>query len=132
MTDQQSRRTIVQMIRFAIVGALNTGVDFVVFLLLVHVVHIHFAIANLISYSIAAVHSFIVNRFWTFSDRPHRGSPVREASIFAMVTVVGLAVSSATILTLEPFMGATLAKCVSVLATFASTFWLNKRATFRA
>jgi putative flippase GtrA len=133
MTDQQlRRRTIIQMIRFALVGALNTGMDFVVFLALVHLANVHFAIANLISYSLAAVNSFVINRFWTFSDRERTGSAAREAGVFAMVTLLGLAVSSTTILALEPFMGATIAKCVSVLATFASTFWLNKRVTFRA
>jgi putative flippase GtrA len=65
----KGERGIVRQLKFAIVGVLNTTVDFVVFNLLAGVLSLPILAASLIAYSCGIVTSFVFNRNWTFADR---------------------------------------------------------------
>jgi putative flippase GtrA len=63
------RPTAAQFVRFAVVGACNTALDFSVYVLLTRLVPFwgrHLLLAATVSFSLAAVSSFIFNNFWTF------------------------------------------------------------------
>jgi len=55
-----------ELIKFGVIGALNTSVDFLIFLLFTQVFAVHYSISQVISYSMATVHSFLWSKFWTF------------------------------------------------------------------
>ncbi len=58
-----------RQIKFAIVGVVNTLVDFVVFNLLAGMLGFTVLSASLIAYSCGIATSFVFNRNWTFADR---------------------------------------------------------------
>lgn len=125
-------KTLIQAARFGAVGVLNTGIDYAILLALVNFAHMPSWAANIFAYGVAATNSFLINRYWTFAVRTGPKSVRREAGVFAGVTLLGFAISEVTLLAMEPLIGLPAAKGVSILIVFASTFWLNKRVTFRA
>lgn len=79
MTDGRARR-------FALVGVVNTAIDFVLFTVLV-AAGLGVLAANTVSTSAGMTFSFVVNRAWSFrSERPARETVVP----FLAVTLVGL------------------------------------------
>lgn len=57
-----------QFFRFCLVGAVNTGVDFMVFALLSHL-GVLLLVAQVVSYTCGILNSFLLNRKWTFKAR---------------------------------------------------------------
>jgi len=70
-----SKKTGIQFVKFAIIGILNTGIDWIVFYLLNMLVFfdIHEWFAKSISFVIAAINSFIWNSLWTFKEEFQTG-----------------------------------------------------------
>ncbi|WP_095199438.1 GtrA family protein [Mesorhizobium carmichaelinearum] len=68
-TDQPRRSTGSKIVRFAIVGLVNTAIDLAGFFLLLKL-HVPPLPANVVSWSIAVVFSFVANGFWSF-ERNH-------------------------------------------------------------
>ncbi|MCX6811640.1 MAG: GtrA family protein [Candidatus Berkelbacteria bacterium] len=71
MTNEEefvSKRTGVQFVKFALVGIINTGVDWIVFFLLTLIPFFRELewLAKTISFLVSATNSFIMNSFWTF------------------------------------------------------------------
>lgn len=65
-----SKKTGVQFVKFALVGIVNTGVDWIVFFLLTLIPYFRQFewLAKTISFLIASTNSFIMNSFWTFKQ----------------------------------------------------------------
>ena len=63
-----SKKTGVQFVKFALVGIVNTGVDWIVFFLLTLIPYFRQIewLAKTISFVLASTNSFIMNSFWTF------------------------------------------------------------------
>ncbi len=57
-----------EFIRFCLVGALNTGVDFTVFTILSNL-GVILLVAQCVSYTFGVLNSFLLNRTWTFRER---------------------------------------------------------------
>ncbi|WP_091837278.1 GtrA family protein [Marininema halotolerans] len=84
--------TSLQGMRFAIVGGMNTLVDFLLFFLLTSV-HWHYLLAQVVAYSGGVCNSYLMNRRWTFSsERIHVGE------IGKFLTVNGISLSVAALL----------------------------------
>lgn len=60
-------KTSHELIRFCLVGAMNTGIDFSVFTLLTFW-NIPLIAAQTLSYSAGVLNSFLMNRTWTFKQ----------------------------------------------------------------
>jgi len=65
-----NNKSIIQFLKFAVIGASNTAVDWAIFFLLNFIVFfdIHEYLAKAISFIIAALNSFYLNTVWTFRD----------------------------------------------------------------
>ncbi|MCL2562607.1 MAG: GtrA family protein [Oscillospiraceae bacterium] len=90
---------IIQLIRdykrviiYAIVGGVNTGVDFGVFHLLYLFTPISAAFSQAVSYTAGVACSFVLNRNVTFRDGNHPGL-AQEAGRFVVVNLISLGVS---------------------------------------
>jgi putative flippase GtrA len=95
-----------RLLKFALIGVLNTGITFLVFNLCTSWLHAPAATANVIGWTAGFVNSFVWNRSWTFHDR--RDLPARIAFLrFAVVNAVALGVSEAVLIGLEALAGAT-------------------------
>lgn len=85
------RPFIKQFIKFGLVGVMNTMIDYTIYAALFYVVHVHYLLANIISFSVAVSNSYILNRRWTFrSDHPAWRT---EAAKFIVVNIIGLGLS---------------------------------------
>lgn len=75
-----------QVIRFVIVGVLNTAIDVALLFLLTYL-GVELWLANICSTSVALLFSFVVNRSFTFKST---GNALRQLVPFLAVTLIGL------------------------------------------
>ena len=116
---------------FALVGATNTAVDLAIFAALTLLAGFAPLLANAVSFSLAAVNSFVLNGLLTFADRGVALASAARAGRFALVTLATLAVSTLVLWLALPFMPAMLAKVVSIGATFLVGYALSSRLVYR-
>ena len=107
----------VPLIRFGLVGVLNTAVDFGIFTLLTMVLDWNPIASHVISYSCGVINSYFFNRTWTF--RRKEKSNAAEFTKFASVNLISLGVSSLAIYLLTSRAGLPV-YAGKVLATFCS------------
>ncbi|MBV9259420.1 MAG: glycosyltransferase [Ktedonobacteraceae bacterium] len=126
-----------QILRFSIVGGLNTFIDILAFNLLVWGLPTQdpglLIIYNSLAYLIGAVNSFCWNKLWTFK---HRSKTTRaQIARFALVTTLGIICNDAflwiattllTSLSLKSFLWTNVAK-VSAIAGSVSVSYIGMR-----
>jgi len=86
-----------QIVRFGVVGAINTLVDLAILNLLIFVTHTGergamFALFKTVAFVCAVMNSYYMNRSWTFK-RVGSKSPMLEGSQFLFVSVLGAVVN---------------------------------------
>ncbi len=86
----EAKKTIRQMGKFAVVGVLNTLVDFAVFQTLNLTLGWVYA-AQVCGYTCGLINSYLWNSNWTF--REQRTRTLREMSLFLLVNLASLGVS---------------------------------------
>lgn len=92
-----SRRTITQVIRFGVVGAINTVVDLSVLNLLILLTHTGragamFALFKAAAFVCAVLNSYLLNRSWTFKPAPQKRRTV-EGAQFLFISLLGAVVN---------------------------------------
>lgn len=114
-------------LRFGLVGAVNTGVDFAILFLLARVFGLPLVAANMISTSFAMVVSYILNKNAVFKNSDKQGLAVFAA--FVTVTLIGLWGIQSVVITLVAnllagFWSADVVLfAAKILATVASLVW---------
>jgi len=89
MTIITDRRERTRFIKFAIVGTIGFGVDFLTFNLFRSGFGFPAEISNVFSFTAAVISNFLLNRFWTFPDS--RSKPVlSQLAQYGVVNVAGL------------------------------------------
>lgn len=80
-----------RFLRFAIVGAIGSVIDFGVFNLLSSLLNFPALWSSVISFILAVISNFIWNRLWTFPET--RNSPVaKQLTQFSIVSLAGLGI----------------------------------------
>ena len=100
----EAKKTIRQVIQFAIVGVLNTLVDFAVFQALNLTLGWIYA-AQVLGYTFGVINSYLWNSNWTF--REQRTRSFREIALFLLVNLASLGVSLGMIWLLREKAGIT-------------------------
>jgi len=144
-----------RFVKFSLVGAVGAVVDFTVLNLMkwlfelmgvghglgtwVQVRQIQLVCANAISFSMAVLSNFTWNRLWTFPESRER--PVaRQLVQFAVVNVVGLAINTGLLVSLDQFvfrglvsdrLSYNLAKAVAIGVVLFWNFGVNRVWTYR-
>jgi putative flippase GtrA len=113
--------------KFGVVGAINFGLDLLIFNLLLWTVLGHAPIAaKAVSTVIAATSSYFMNRHWTWRDRARSGTG-RELTIFLAMSAIALAITEGCLLLSHYTFGFTskLADNVSanVIGLILATAW---------
>ena len=115
-------------VRFGLVGAANTALDFGLLLVLANFFAVPHVIANIISSSIAFVASFFANKKYTFKTTGQ--SVVREMILFTVITLFGLWVIQRAISTLltPPIQSSVTNETITLviatlIATLATITW---------
>lgn len=67
--DPKVTESIGQVVKFGIVGVLNTAVGWISFLVLFYLFGLEFRVSNVISYICGLINSFFFNKLWTFKSR---------------------------------------------------------------
>ncbi|MFA6154616.1 GtrA family protein [Mesorhizobium sp.] len=120
------RSTGNKIVRFAIVGLANTGIDLASFFVLLEL-HVPPLPANIGAWFVAVVFSFVANGFWSFEREPTirlRDAFLRFASLGAAIS---LGVSSLSIALLAATIGLWPAKIggviVAAILNFLAARW---------
>jgi len=128
---QAVRQHGVRGFRFAIVGALNTGIDIGIFTLAFYGLGWPLLVANATGFAIGVGNSYILNKVWTFGDRSAGREALMRGLAFLMTSLIGLALGSLSIWLLAKIMPAILAKIATVGVTFVWNYWASGRFVFR-
>jgi putative flippase GtrA len=143
-----SKKFIFQFLKFAVVGVINTGIDWLVFFILTKFIP---AFSNegeiwakVISFSLAVVNSFILNSLWTFKEefsenlKTAQQEKLRVGGVilyrFIIVSLIGLGINSIVFslfrfrLGSSKLVGLFFASGAAVLWNFiANKFWTYKK-----
>ena len=116
---------------FALVGVVNTAVDFSVFWSTVTYLHWPLVPANMLAWLVAVTFSYVMNSFITFGPESGRTLRWRDYATFAASGVAGMIASTATLFALSYIFPLLAAKLVSILVSFAVNFSLSHFVVFR-
>lgn len=120
----------IQFVKFAIVGASNTAITFVVYTALLKGAGISYLVASAIGFIAGATNGFLWNRRWTFSD--HVGdayTPLRWGAVQSF----GLLIDEALLYLFvhDAGLDKLLAQALAIIVVTITTFGLNRAWTFR-
>ena len=121
----------IRIVKFTLVGALNTAVDWIAFTLAASVLKIPAVPSQAISYLVGAVNSFFWNKYFTF--QANNRITLAECTQFLAVTVAAIGVSSGLVYLLNSLWGWNmyLAKIPATVVSLAVNFIGNRFFVFR-
>lgn len=121
---------LVQLLKFALTGLLNTLIDFGVFNLLLTLTGVQtplgIGVINTLAVSLAMSNSYLLNRSWTFPAHHRKNGQLQR---FIMASVIGILINSSTVIliarlpigtVLSPYLFLNAAK---ILGALLSTSW---------
>ncbi|MDP4201873.1 MULTISPECIES: GtrA family protein [Paludibacter] len=122
---------LAQFVKFCVVGASGTVIDFGLTYLFKEKVHLNKYISNSIGFLSAATSNYILNRIWSFEN--HNPAIGEQYMLFMSISLLGLLINNGVIylLTKKLHMNFYVAK---VIATGVVTLWnfvMNYLFTFR-
>ncbi len=89
---ETNRKEFKRFAKFAIVGAAGSVTDFTVLNVMIQVFGASILLANTISFSIAVIQNFVLNRVWTFPESRSRDAR-KQMVQFVVVSIVGLTIN---------------------------------------
>ncbi|WP_018347995.1 GtrA family protein [Longispora albida] len=126
-----------ELIKFGTVGLFNTFVNFAVFFLALHTIFPNGELkANVVAAVVATTIAYLLNRFWTYRNRP-MGSMRREYMLFFFFNAVGMAIDLGVLALVKYGFGVTTtlaiggAKLVGLVLGTAFRFWSYRTLVFR-
>jgi putative flippase GtrA len=126
-----------EALKFGLVGALNTVVNFVVFnALILSIFRDGQLKANVVATLVALTASFFMNRHWTYRDRP-KSAVRREYVLFFFFNGVGLGIELGVLgltkygLGMDSVMAINAAKLVGVVIGTVFRFWSYRTFVFK-
>lgn len=81
------------LFRFAIVGCINTGADFMTFTILYSYLGADKFICQIVGYSMGIINSFIMNKIWTFKDNRSKTNTMTQFVKFVGINILSLGIS---------------------------------------
>lgn len=78
-----------QIMKFGVVGVIATLIDWGIFAICTRVFHIHYAISNIIGFSISVIFNYWASVKWVFDVNKEKDSK-RNFMLFIIFSVIGL------------------------------------------
>ena len=125
------RAILVKAVSFAIIGLVNTGIDFGVFTFIYYYLGWHILVANPIAWLLAVSNSYVLNSMITFAAETGRRLSVKAYITFILTQAGGLIANTATVFILSFFVPAWMAKIPAIGASFIVDFTLSHLVVFR-
>ena len=116
---------------FAVVGLVNSAVDFGVFALAYYYFGLPIIAANVVSWAVAVSGSYIMNSLTTFARESGRKLRLTAYVNFAVSQAAGLFANTATVFVASYFMPVLLGKVLAIGASFLVNFSLSHFVVFR-
>jgi len=116
---------------FAMVGIVNTAIDFSIFWTTATYLHWPLIPANVLAWFVAVTCSYVMNSFITFGPESGRVLRWRDYATFAASGVAGMVSSTATLFALSYAVPLLAAKVLSIVVSFAVNFSLSHFVVFR-
>ncbi len=91
----------IRFIKFMVVGAFGSVIDFGVANLLTHFLQMDLVWAGSISFTCAVISNFIWNRYWTYPESRSR-HPAHQLGMFFTVNIAGIAIRIPILHFVEP------------------------------
>ena len=147
MTMFRDPRERGKFLRFSVVGAIGSVVDFGVFNLLATLLYVPAVLSSIISFTLAVINNFFWNRFWTYPET--RDAPiVKQLLQFSLVSIAGLAIRTPLFAVTEKLfislsedylpnlltptiIGHNLALAFVILVVLLWNFFINRKWTFK-
>ena len=114
-------------LKFAIVGLINTTLNYVVFFVSFRILGIYYVLSSLISFFVAFTNSFILNKSWTFKSK----KKFAQLPKFFIVNVFSLSINllvialSVEIFYLSPLIGQSFGILVSLGINYiGNRYWV--------
>lgn len=125
-----NKHTLLQFIKFGIVGVSNTLITAVVIWVLLKQLHFSDYLSNIIGYIAGLINSFIWNRKWTFASK---SSPSRQIPKFILTFVISYLLQLGNLYLLLNFTDIDPYFCqlLSIVVYTITNFLLNKYFTFK-
>ncbi len=116
---------------FAMVGVVNTAIDFSVFWTVAEFLRWPLVPSNVLAWLVAVSFSYGMNTFITFGPESGRILRWRDYATFAASGIAGMVCSTATLFVLSYFLPVLAAKLISILVSFVINFSLSHFVVFR-
>src|SRR5262245_53533103 len=125
------RAIVVKAASFAMIGVVNTGIDFSVFTFTYYYLGLPIIAANSIAWLMAVSNSYVMNSMITFAAETGRRLNVKAYITFIFTQAGGLVANTTTVFILSYFMPAWMAKIPAIGASFTVDFTLSHLVVFR-
>jgi putative flippase GtrA len=127
----RERAMLLKAMSFAVVGLVNSAVDFGVFSFAYYTLGFPIIPANVLSWLVAVTGSYVMNSLTTFAHES--GGKLRLTSYFnfALSQAAGLIANTATVYVASQFVHVLIAKVLAIGASFVVNFSLSHFVVFR-
>ncbi|WP_376778041.1 GtrA family protein [Inconstantimicrobium mannanitabidum] len=123
-------KQVLEVIKFGLVGILNTGITMVVYNILIFF-GVNYIVANAIGYVAGVANSYIWNKNWVFNAKDKKDNSLIFK--FIVVNVISFAVNSGVLILCENYItkNKTIAQLPAIIMGMAVNYILNKIWTFK-
>ena len=130
-TAWHERAIVLKAASFALVGVVNTAVDFGVFSFGYYYLMLPIVLANIVSWCIAVTGSYVMNSMTTFAHESGRKLRLRSYLSYLLAQSAGLVANTATVFLASYFMPVLVGKLLAIGASFLVNFSLSHFVVFR-
>jgi putative flippase GtrA len=127
----RDRPFLMKVMRFGLVGVVNTGIDLGVFLLAYNVVGLPLILANVTSWFVAVSCSYVMNSSFTFAAETGGKLTPRDYATFLFSGIAGVVGNTATLVIASYWLPVLYAKLLSIIASFIINFTMSHFIVFR-
>ena len=125
------RAIALKAISFALVGVVNTAIDFSIFWTAATYLQWPLVPSNMLAWLLAVSFSYAMNSFTTFGPESGRVLRWRDYATFVASGIAGMVASTATLVALSYVLPLLVAKLVSIAVSFVVNFSLSHFVVFR-
>lgn len=114
-----------EVLRFIIVGFMNTGNYYLLYLLFLHIFSWNYMLSHILAFLISMVGSFFLNSYFTYKTKP----TWKKFMQFPLTYVVNISVTTASIYILVDVLGLneTVSPLLASLIAIPFTFLISKK-----
>ena len=125
------RAIVLKAMSFAVVGVVNSAVDFGVFSFAYYYLELPIVTANVMAWVVAVSGSYVMNSLTTFARESGRELRAKAYFTFVLSQVAGLVANTTTVFVASYFMPVLVGKVLAIGASFLVNFSLSHFVVFR-